>query len=148
MSPTETCFLKIGDVQVSNTPIVFKTILGSCVSVCIWDIKSYHGGMNHFLLPLAPADEQSAKYGDYSIRKLILSIKALVPTETSLIAKIFGGANTVAVIRNPIGDKNVKMAKQILAENNIEIVAEDTGGTKSRFIHFDSSSGKILVKYK
>jgi chemotaxis protein CheD len=148
MSPTETYFLKIGDVQVSNSPKIFKTILGSCVSVCIWDIKSCHGGMNHFLLPLAPADEQTPKYGDYSIRKLISQIKSTVSPQTPLIAKIFGGGNIVSVIRDAIGDRNVMMAKQILAENNIEIVAEDTGGTRSRFINFDTSNGKILVKYK
>ena len=90
--------------------------------------------MNHFLLPQAPVDEQSAKYGDYSIRRLISQIKLNASAQTLLIAKIFGGANIVSAIRDPIGDRNVMMAKRILAENRIEIVAEDTGGTKSRFI--------------
>ena len=148
MSPVETYFLKIGDLQVSNSPKIFKTILGSCVSVCIMDKKSGYCGMNHFLLPQAPADEQTAKYGDYSIRKLISSMKIVVTTSTPLVAKIFGGGNIVSVISDPIGSRNVMMAKQILAENNIEVIAEDTGGTKSRFLNFDTHSGKVTVKYR
>ncbi len=147
MSPIETQFLKIADIRVSNSPKIFKTILGSCVSVCIWDPKSGHGGMNHFMLPQAPANEQIPKYGDFAIRKLISLLKSQSSGSTSLIAKVFGGANIVRVIREPIGHKNVVIAKQILYESNIEIVAEDTGGTKSRFINFDTRSGKVLVKY-
>ncbi|MBU3917404.1 chemotaxis protein CheD [bacterium] len=104
--------------------------------------------MNHFLLPHSHLAEQASKYGDYATRKLISMMRSNGAMHSSLIAKVFGGANVVSSIRHQIGEQNIQMAKQILAENNIEIVAEDTGGFKSRFIHFDTSNGKVTIRYK
>ena len=43
--------------------IAFSTTLGSCLSVCAYDQHAGIGGMNHFLLPEAPQNEEK-KYSD------------------------------------------------------------------------------------
>ncbi len=41
----------IGELHVATEPTVISTILGSCVSVCLFDPVGKAGGMNHILLP-------------------------------------------------------------------------------------------------
>lgn len=148
MNSIESSFLKTADVQVSDSPMIFKTVLGSCVSVCLWDRVSGRGGMNHYLLPSSPPNNQTTKYGNHSINKLISLMILQVKNRSSIIAKIFGGAKIIDVISDPVGERNILMAKKILAEHSIQIVAEDTGGKKGRFIYFDTRDGKVLVNYR
>ncbi len=75
-------------------------------------------------------------------------MKSQVSINSLIVAKIFGGANVVSSIKHKIGEQNIQMAKKILGENNIEIIAEDTGGSKSRFVNFDTSNGKVTIRYK
>jgi len=44
-------FIKPGYIFVSAKPAIISAVLGSCVSVCIYDNKLKTGGMNHFKLP-------------------------------------------------------------------------------------------------
>ena len=44
-------FLKPGYILIASKPTVISTVLGSCVSVCLYDRKRGAGGMNHFQLP-------------------------------------------------------------------------------------------------
>lgn len=70
-------------------------------------------------------------------------------TPKTLEAKIFGGAamkmgGGEAMM---IGEKNVIVAREILKEFHIPIVAEDVGGQNGRKIQFDLERGKVLMKY-
>lgn len=41
-----------GEIAISSDPdVVLATLLGSCISVCMYDPLARVGGMNHFLLP-------------------------------------------------------------------------------------------------
>jgi chemotaxis protein CheD len=65
-------FLNPGELIFSKKPIVVKTVLGSCVAVCIYDKVNRWGGICHYLLPVAPSDEQrSTKFGDVAIKTLL-----------------------------------------------------------------------------
>jgi chemotaxis protein CheD len=70
-------------------------------------------------------------------------------TNKTLQAKIFGGAsmNTTATEAMMIGQKNILVAKEILKEYKISIVAEDVGGQNGRKIQFDLERNKVLLKY-
>src|SRR4051812_50134949 len=48
----KTVYLLPGELHASAEQTQVTTILGSCVSVCLWDQKLRIGGMNHFLLPM------------------------------------------------------------------------------------------------
>jgi chemotaxis protein CheD len=108
------------------------------------------GGMNHYLLPFWNGNGlQSPKFGNISIPKLIESMIIRGSSPKSLQAKIFGGAsmNISASDGLMIGQKNILVAKEILKEYKIAIVAEDVGGQNGRKIQFNLEGGKVLLKY-
>lgn len=143
-------FIHVGQIHVDSAPSAISTVLGSCVAVCLYDNTLGIGGMNHYLLPFWNGNGlQSPKFGNISIPKLIESMMAKGSTSRTIEAKIFGGAsmNIGASESMMIGQKNILVAKEILKEYKITIVAEDVGGQNGRKIQFDLERGKVLLKY-
>jgi chemotaxis protein CheD len=46
-----------------------------------------------------------------------------------------------------IGQRNVDVAKEVLAQNNIKIIAENIGGSVGRKLRFDSGNGQVMMKF-
>jgi chemotaxis protein CheD len=143
-------FIHVGQIHIDNAPMAISTVLGSCVSVCLYDNRLGIGGMNHYLLPFWNGNGlQTPKFGNIAIPKLIESMMAKGSSTKTLEAKIFGGAsmNIGASEAMMIGQKNILVAREILKEYAITIVAEDVGGQNGRKIQFDLERGKVLLKY-
>ena len=143
-------FIHVGEIHVATTPTEIKTVLGSCIAVCLYDKVTRIGGMNHYLVPLWNENGlQSPKYGNISIPKLIDKMLIVGCRKENIEAKIFGGGNVIDVTQEEmmIGRKNIVIAKEILLEHKIKIVAQDVGGTRGRRILMRSDTGKILLKY-
>ena len=143
-------FIHVGEIFVGAKPTEISTVLGSCISVCIFDKMEQVGGMNHYLVPLWNENGlQSPKYGNISIPKLIDNMLNIGCNKYNLEAKIFGGANVINVSQKDmmIGRKNILIAKEILREYGIKILAQDIGGTRGRKILMKSDTGKIFLKY-
>jgi chemotaxis protein CheD len=71
-------------------------------------------------------------------------------TSRTLEAKVFGGASiNIGMSGNTmmIGEKNILVAREILKEYGIAVVAEDIGGQNGRKIQFNLERGKVLMKY-
>ncbi|MCK9257343.1 MAG: chemotaxis protein CheD [Sulfurospirillaceae bacterium] len=143
-------FIHVGEIFIGVRPTQISTILGSCIAVCLYDEVEKIGGMNHYLLPLWNENGlQSPKYGNISIPRLIEGMENVGCSRKNIVAKIFGGGNVIDVSQEDmmIGRKNILIAKEILREHGIKIVAQDVGGTKGRRIMMQSDNGKILLKY-
>ncbi len=143
-------FIHVGQIHVDRAPSAISTILGSCVAVCLYDERLGIGGMNHYLLPFWNGNGlQSPRFGNIAIPKLIEMMMVKGSTPTMIKAKIFGGAsmNISSSEAMMIGQKNILVAKEILKEYKISIVAEDVGGQNGRKIQFDLERGKVLLKY-
>lgn len=143
-------FIHVGQMHIDNTPAIISTILGSCVAVCLYDTQLHIGGMNHYLLPFWNGNGlQSPKFGNISIPKLIDMMQKQGATIPNMQAKIFGGASLNINIPNNmmIGEKNVMVAREILKEYKIHIVAEDVGKQNGRRIQFNLEKGKVYMKY-
>ncbi|MBN2965201.1 chemotaxis protein CheD [Sulfurospirillum sp. T05] len=148
MIPTK--FIHVGEIYIGVKPTQINTVLGSCVSVCLYDPVECISGMNHYLVPLWNENGlQSPKYGNISIPRLIESMVNVGCQKYNIVAKIFGGANVLDVSKEDmmIGRKNILIAKELLNEHKIKIVAQDIGGTQGRRIMMQSDTGKILLKY-
>ncbi|MCX6131219.1 MAG: chemotaxis protein CheD, partial [Proteobacteria bacterium] len=64
-------FVYPGQLAFSIATAKIKTILGSCVSVVLWDKDSKIGGLCHYLLPeLSEGATPSARYGRFAITDL------------------------------------------------------------------------------
>ena len=143
-------FIHVGQIHVDRAPGAISTVLGSCVSVCLFDPRLQLGAMNHYLLPFWNGNGlQSPKFGNIAIPKLIEAMLQHGASLQTMQAKLFGGASMHSLGGKSmmIGEKNVLVAREILQEYNIQIVAEDTGGQYGRKIQMDLERGKVLLKY-
>jgi chemotaxis protein CheD len=139
-------YVQGGEVIVAESPAELITILGSCVSVCLWDRKLKIGGMNHYLLP-AITNQKNHLHGGISATKMLIdSMLKGMATIKNLEARILGGGNrffseTFLVV----GSQNVEVAEKVLGEAKIPIVLKDTGGEAGRKVFFNTETGEVKV---
>jgi chemotaxis protein CheD len=139
-------FLEPGYVFVATRPVIISGVLGSCVSVCLYDPKQKIGGMNHFRFPqTADRRKASTVYGNVATIALIRMMRNEGAKDRHLEAQIFGGAFNRAVSPKNIGRENVTAARRILARERIRIRSEDIGGEVGRKIVFNTASNEIAV---
>ena len=141
-----------GEYFFTNKYIVMTTVLGSCVSACIYDPFKKIGGMNHFLLPdsLRCSDvpvEESMRYGLFAMDTLIRDIIEIGAVRKNMLAKIFGGGNVLDDMKTlKVGSKNSYFVINYLKRSGIKIVAEDMEDIYPRKIYFSPITGKVMVK--
>ncbi len=139
--------LNIGDVVASRKPAVLETVLGSCVSVCLWDPQQMLGGMNHILLPKGLNTDLAARFGVNAMEVLINKIMALGGSRTRLVAKAFGGANVVPSLQAPaVGEQNAEFVKDFLRTEKITLLAQRLGGSQAVKVNFRTDTAKVLVR--
>ncbi|HEY8360381.1 MAG TPA: chemoreceptor glutamine deamidase CheD [Ramlibacter sp.] len=129
-----------------------STVLGSCVSTCLWDPLERIGGMNHFMLPGDNARPDSpwaasARFGLYAMEVLINDMIRLGADRRRLVAKVFGGAQLLAGFdKLDVGAKNSEFVLHFLREEGIRVLAQDLLDVCPRKVHFFIASGKVQVK--
>ncbi len=141
-------FIYPGLVEVSNEHTQFRTILGSCVSVILFDVESGVSGMNHFLLPhVTHANIPTPRFGEIAIPTLIEKLKKLGALSSRLQAKVFGGGKIIEDITfgDRVGTLNVEFAFKALKELKIPVIAQDVLGNKHRKLIFDSNTYIVEV---
>lgn len=141
-------FLFPGGLYVSSTECLITTVLGSCVSVCLWDPLLRIGGMNHFMLPLWNGEGLATpKYGSIAMDKLLEKLLKLGCNQQRLIAKVFGGANMSGTDHQilMIGERNISLAQQTLEEWGVPVAASDLGGRCGRKLIMNTFTGEVLL---
>ena len=143
----ERVYLHPGRSLVATEPTIVTTILGSCVSVCLWDESAHIGGLTHYLLPdpIGPGDP--ARFGTTAIVDLVDHLHCIGATE--LVAKIFGGASmnsALAALGRDLGTRNSEVACEMLRTLGVSIVARDVGGAHGRKLLFQTDDGLAWVK--
>ena len=112
------------------------TLLGSCVTVCLFDEKLGLAGMNHFLLPSRIGKSRDATdialAGDYAMEVLVNAMFARGARKERLVAKAFGGGAIVTSISMDIGARNAAFATEWLLREGIPLLATDFAGAWSR----------------
>lgn len=138
-------YLLPGQLFASAEAFQIKTILGSCVAICLWDKRRGAGGMNHFLLPRSrDSQPASLRYADEATRVLLERLKALGCRPPNLRAKIFGGGalfRTRDVYANTLGAQNVVAALELMKKAGIPVIAQETGGPQGRKVLFNTDDG-------
>src|SRR4051812_45921391 len=84
-----------GQFVISSAPVLISTVLGSCVSVCLWDKHISIGGMNHYLLPGTEEEPGNPDRGLSATRMLIKSMLNRHSKIERMEAKVFGGCNSL-----------------------------------------------------
>lgn len=144
-------FLYPSSFFASKDPYIVKTVLGSCVAVCLWDKRLRFGGINHYMLPTwNGSDLASPKYGNIAIEKLVEKMKCMGSRVEDIQAKIFGGGELLDVGAGGstmIGERNIMVARVMLDEKKIPIVSSCTGGKRGRKILFITDTGEVRHKF-
>ncbi|MBO5401262.1 MAG: chemotaxis protein CheD [Spirochaetaceae bacterium] len=143
-----------GEYYTSKEDIYIATVLGSCISVALYDIKLGFGGMNHFMLPKSSRDEplsseDEGRFGNYAMELLINDMINNGSSKQSLRAKVFGGGNVLDAGNsqmNMTGINNINFALNYLKAENIPIIVNDTGGIFPRKIYFNPLTSKVYLK--
>ena len=149
---SETIILGIADGRVVKRGETLATYaLGSCVGVCLYDGKNKIGGLAHIMLPSKDHSfsiSNDYKFADAGIRNLLEEMRQAGADRSSIIAKIFGGAEMFAVYGNmiPVGERNVTAVIDVLRSEKIRLHTCDTGSNYGRSIWFDTSTGVVKVK--
>lgn len=147
----EAAKIQPGECYVTALDMVLVTVLGSCVSACIRDPVARIGGLNHFMLPEATADEsvasQPMRYGVYAMEVLINDILRRGARRERLEAKVVGGGNVLRGFgANSVGERNAAFVTRFLGAEGIRLVGQDLGGPHARKIYYFPATGRLMSK--
>ncbi len=140
----KTYFLHPGYIFTSQEPHLIHTVLGSCVSVCIWDSLKKFGGMNHYIYSKPFDKESNGKFGEIAIPHLIKLMLDMGSKITDLRSHIVGGGENKN-FKSLIGGQNAELAEKLLKKYRIEVVTRDIRGEFGRKVIFNSGTGEILI---
>jgi len=142
-----------GEYYFTNKDMLIVTVLGSCVSACVRDVKTGMGGMNHFMLPEnrdvykdSPVSD-SMRYGSYALEVLLNGLYKNGGRKENLEAKSFGGGRVLQDLKvMNVGERNADYVRQYLLDEGIRVTGEDLNDIYPRKVYFFPKSGKVLVK--
>jgi chemotaxis protein CheD len=141
-----------GQYHAAFGPVGIATVLGSCVSTCLWDPQTRIGGMNHFMLPgdngaCASPVTRSARFGVYAMELLINDMLKMGAERRRLVAKVFGGSRLMQGSGSlDVGARNCEFVLEFLDVEGIPVLARDLMDTYPRKVLFSPETGKVLLK--
>lgn len=136
-----------GEYFVSSEDMMIMTVLGSCISACIWDGRVRAGGMNHFMLPDGDSVDGFGRYGAYAMELLINQMIKIGARRETMQAKVFGGAQVMAGFTSlNVGERNTQFVFDYLSTEHIAVVSQDVLDIHPRKVCFLPVTGKALVK--
>ncbi|MDE2308493.1 MAG: chemoreceptor glutamine deamidase CheD [Xanthomonadaceae bacterium] len=146
-----------GEYYVSAQAEMISTVLGSCVSACIFDRRRRIGGMNHFMLP-EPLNERTGapdawtatvgratRYGIDAMEHLLNAIFKAGGQRADLEVKIFGGGRVLAQMTD-VGRRNIEFVQRYIATEQLNLCASDLGDVYPRQVQFFPATGKARVR--
>ena len=138
------------DIYADKAPSIVSTVLGSCVSVCLYDPILRQGTINNYILPSwNGVDEATMKYGNMSIIHILGKLLMFDSKFENVVAKVYGCAEVLTGMSTNfhIGERNIQIAFEILNEFKIPVLFSDVGGDKGRKINFNTLTGDVEVDY-
>ena len=163
-------YLQPGEHFVGDASHRIRTLLGSCVSVTLWNPLQRVGAMSHFLLAARGAVGSGAgsgavsgftepgslgalphaldgRYGDEALRLMLAELGRKKVVGAQCEAKIFGGGDMFPArdASGPlaIGRRNGEAARSLLQSHGIEVTSESLFGDGHRQIVFDIATGHV-----
>jgi chemotaxis protein methyltransferase CheR len=137
----------LGEWQVATTPTIVSTLLGSCVSACLFDEQAGVGGMNHFMLPSSSGSDASpANFGVHAMELLINALMMRGAVRSRLRAKVFGAGAVTKALPATVGEANAQFIRSFLAREGIPLVVERLGGERPREVFFRTDTGEVRLR--
>ena len=147
--PQTTPSISMGQLAVGQATGGLRTLLGSCIGLCLYDRKLKLGGLAHIVLPKGdPNPNLPGKFADSAVPLLLQRLQALAGREPlKLVAKIAGGANMFGTNGvATVGEQNIAAIESILHERRIIIVGRHLGGEQGRRMALDLATGQVAIE--
>ena len=143
-------FIRMSEIALAEAPVVLKTVVGSCIALCLWDPGIKLGGMAHIMLPQRNGDANApeGKYADTAVKALIRDMKKSGANTARIQAMFAGGASMFLRSKNggfSVGDRNIDAVRELLEEHKISLSTESVGGTTGRKVMMDCSNGAVTI---
>jgi chemotaxis protein CheD len=127
-----------------------RTVLGSCVSITLWQPQLRVGAMCHFVLASrtrsaeAPLD---GRFADEALELMLQGLGRLGANAQQCEAKLFGGGHMFPGCASPdavhVGRRNGEAARELLLQHGIPLKSESLFGVGHRRLVFDIGSGAV-----
>jgi chemotaxis protein CheD len=144
----ERTMVGMGQVVTAKAPATLTAILGSCISVALYQPRMRLGVLSHVVLPKSSgATAGPGKFADLAVPNMLAELERLGAGRGGLVAKIAGGAcmfGTSGPLQ--IGHANAEAVTRALSAAGLRITAQDVGGTKGRRVVFDLATGTLTVE--
>jgi len=150
--------IQAGEYHCSRERVIITTLLGSCISACLYDPVHRVVGMNHFLLAAnlyeradAVSASEAGRYGAQAMAFVIDGMLKLGAERSSLKAKVFGGSSFFGGPGEhdsffTVGETNCRFIQEFLQGHKIPLLASDMGGDRGRVIYFSSVDYSVRVR--
>jgi chemotaxis protein CheD len=148
-------YLHPGEICVSRHPRKVITVLGSCVSVTMFNPRLRLGAICHGILPQCRSTKEEClascietfKYMDCAILHMLHTFREHGIMNNEIEIKVFGGADTlVSKSSNTIGSQNIKTTLDIFSKEKLKVVAADVGDFFGRKLFFFTDTGDVYLK--
>ena len=140
-------------MKIGQTPDLLATdALGSCLCLTVYDAISQVGGLLHAMLPLSKINSQKAAvnpfmFVDTGILKLFQAMAENGTHKDHWVVKAVGCGNPMGAKEVfKIGERNYRVLQEMLSKEGLCLAAEDVGGTISRKVVLDLTSGQTIVR--
>lgn len=139
-------------MRIGQKPDLLVTeALGSCLCLTVYDPASRSGGLLHAMLPLSKINPKKAAinpfmFVDSGIPELFRALSENANRKDEWLVKAVGCGNPMGsreVFK--IGERNYRVLREMLLKEGLCLTAEDVGGTISRKVDLDLSSGRTIV---
>ncbi|SFH74648.1 chemotaxis protein CheD [Planctomicrobium piriforme] len=140
--------VKIGELGLAGGAGVLRTLLGSCIGLCVYDRQRRIGGLAHIVLPDSHGRQDSlGKYADTAVPELIRQITLAGGRAGSLNAKIAGGADMFAAAKTmTVGSQNRTAVLACLKLRDIPVLKDHCGGEQGRRMYFFPETGRVRIE--
>ena len=147
-------YLRPGELYIGEGPTKVVTVLGSCVSVTLFSKRLRIGAICHGAMPHCRRRrgchelcKEAFRFVDCSVHYMLAKMRSYGAADSEIEVKLFGGADTLSSKKeNTIGSMNVKMALEIIRQENLRIIAADVGDSFGRKIIFLTHTGEVYLK--
>ncbi len=145
--------VQVGDMAVGvKGDEIITYALGSCLGLMVYDPVACVGGMLHAMLPLSKINPQKAETNPYmfvdkGVPILFKEVYAIGGQKQRLVVKAAGCGSPMG--KNEmfkIGERNYTVLKKLLWKNGVLLKSEEIGGSISRTVYFDVSTGQVTIK--
>ncbi len=150
--------LRAGEMHYADRPTLVVTVLGSCLSVVLYNRRLGIGGICHGMLPSCGKQRtcrggctEKFRYVDCAIREMVKIFERSGVERNEIEVKCFGGADMFSrPIEKPgllsVGRQNAETAEEVMKSEGLMLVTRDVGGLQGRKILFYTHTGEVLLK--